>query len=80
MSNNYFEDQNDPTPIKWPKETWFQKRRRFLSLPKFDNVFCSQCGQDFGPGDHGYSHCQDHRRDFDQRFRSGQGLGDRSGH
>ena len=28
---------------------------------KFDNVFCSQCGQGFGPGDHGFSHCDTHR-------------------
>ena len=30
------------------------------AAPKFANVSCSQCGQDFGPGDHGYSHCIDH--------------------
>lgn len=28
--------------------------------PKFANVGCSQCGQEFGPGDHGFSHCEDH--------------------
>lgn len=27
---------------------------------RFPNVFCSQCGNNFGPGDHGYSHCEDH--------------------
>jgi len=27
---------------------------------RFDNVSCSQCGRSFGPGDHGFSHCQDH--------------------
>jgi hypothetical protein len=27
---------------------------------RFSNVSCSQCGQEFGPGDHGYSHCSDH--------------------
>lgn len=27
---------------------------------RFDNVSCSQCGGDFGPRDHGYSHCIDH--------------------
>lgn len=27
---------------------------------KFENVSCSQCGREFGPGDHGYSHCADH--------------------
>jgi hypothetical protein len=29
-------------------------------MPKFAETFCSQCGRTFGPGDHGYSHCQDH--------------------
>jgi hypothetical protein len=29
--------------------------------PRFPNVSCSQCGKDFGPGDHGYSHCKDHK-------------------
>ena len=27
----------------------------------YAQVFCSQCGQSFGPGNHGYSHCEDHR-------------------
>ena len=27
---------------------------------RFSNVYCSQCGEDQGPGDHGFSHCQDH--------------------
>ena len=27
---------------------------------RFPVVSCSECGQDFGPGDHGYSHCADH--------------------
>jgi hypothetical protein len=29
-------------------------------MPRFANVSCSQCGQDFGPGDHGFSHCISH--------------------
>ena len=29
-------------------------------MAKFQNVSCSHCGQEFGPGDHGYSHCDDH--------------------
>ncbi len=33
-----------------------------LPPPKFLNVFCSQCGQEFGPGDHGFSHCANHKR------------------
>jgi hypothetical protein len=28
---------------------------------KFENVYCSQCGREFGPGNHGYSHCKDHK-------------------
>lgn len=27
---------------------------------KYTNVSCSSCGQDFGPGDHGFSHCDSH--------------------
>jgi hypothetical protein len=27
---------------------------------KYDNVSCSQCGRSFGPGDHGFSHCDQH--------------------
>jgi len=27
---------------------------------KFASVSCSNCGQQFGPGDHGYSHCENH--------------------
>ncbi len=29
-------------------------------MPKFANVSCSSCGKDFGPGDHGFSHCDSH--------------------
>lgn len=28
--------------------------------PRFGMVHCSQCGGGFGPGDYGYSHCEDH--------------------
>lgn len=31
-----------------------------MTEPRFAEVFCSQCGQGFGPGDHGFSHCDDH--------------------
>lgn len=27
---------------------------------KFPEVWCSQCGRSFGPGNHGFSHCKDH--------------------
>ena len=28
--------------------------------PRFDNVSCSSCGEDFGPGNSGFSHCESH--------------------
>lgn len=36
-------------------------RTRVSKTPKFDKTSCSQCGQEFGPGDCGYSHCSDHK-------------------
>jgi hypothetical protein len=27
---------------------------------KYEKTYCSECGNEFGPGDHGYSHCSDH--------------------
>jgi hypothetical protein len=30
-------------------------------MPKFEETFCSQCGQAFGPGNSGYSHCDQHK-------------------
>lgn len=35
--------------------------RRMREQPRFERTFCSQCGREFGPGDHGYSHCKNHR-------------------
>ncbi len=29
-------------------------------MAKFDRTFCSQCGGEFGPGDEGFSHCDQH--------------------
>jgi len=29
-------------------------------MARFPNVSCSQCGQDFGPGDYGFSFCASH--------------------
>jgi hypothetical protein len=28
--------------------------------PRFPKTYCSQCGGEFGPGDQGFSHCDDH--------------------
>lgn len=30
------------------------------TAPRYRYTICSQCGQDFGPGDEGFSHCSDH--------------------
>jgi hypothetical protein len=30
-------------------------------LPRFKNVSCSNCGGEFGPGDSGFSHCDNHK-------------------
>ena len=30
--------------------------------PRYENVSCSQCGRDFGPGDSGFSHCENHKQ------------------
>lgn len=27
---------------------------------RFDKTYCSNCGREFGPGDHGFSHCYQH--------------------
>lgn len=54
-----------------------QQLRPLLSpanAPRFANVFCSQCGGEFGPGDHGFSDCVSHRlaklteREVDRRI------------
>lgn len=31
------------------------------TTPRFAHTYCSQCGAEFGPGDSGYSHCEDHQ-------------------
>lgn len=31
-----------------------------LDTPKYDDVWCSNCGQGFGPGNNGFSHCESH--------------------
>jgi hypothetical protein len=38
-----------------------QKAKRALGIPAlYPDVGCSNCGGGFGPGDHGFSHCQNH--------------------
>jgi hypothetical protein len=29
-------------------------------MARFEQTSCSQCGREFGPGAHGFSHCADH--------------------
>lgn len=42
--------------------TWGRYSTIFLApKPKFENVSCSQCGQEFGPGNHGFSSCTSHK-------------------
>lgn len=36
---------------------------RGVTARRFAIVHCSQCGEDFGPRDAGYSHCGDHEAD-----------------
>jgi hypothetical protein len=43
-------------PNSWEMEVWMSKRS-----PRFSQTSCSHCGAVFGPGDHGFSHCKDHR-------------------
>jgi hypothetical protein len=31
-------------------------------MARFERTLCSSCGEEFGPGDSGYSHCRDHIR------------------
>lgn len=35
-------------------------RTAIAAVPRFSNVYCSQCGREFGPGNSGFSHCRDH--------------------
>lgn len=36
-----------------------------MTALRFQKTYCSQCGGEFGPGDHGYSHCEDHSQPGD---------------
>jgi hypothetical protein len=61
----------DPTGIRggwfwWPLNfdpAWLLTCDGFESKKaRFDKTFCSQCGSEFGPGEHGYSDCKSHRK------------------
>lgn len=38
----------------------YQDGRDLHHAPRFPEVSCSSCGESFGPGDEGFSHCADH--------------------
>ena len=38
-----------------------EKKDKEEKKPRFKMTYCSQCGKGFGPGDHGFSHCVDHK-------------------
>lgn len=41
---------------------------------KFRETYCSQCGEEFGPGDSGFSHCDQHlRQSEDEMNKTGRG-------
>src|SRR3990167_11013426 len=47
---------------KYPNYDDIDIDREMAALsPRFSNVSCSQCGNDFGPGDSGVSHCENHK-------------------
>lgn len=33
---------------------------KIKSVPQFNKTYCSQCGGEFGPGNSGFSHCDQH--------------------
>ena len=39
----------------------YKKMAPLRELPAFENVWCFNCGEDFGPGDSGFSHCESHK-------------------
>lgn len=38
----------------------FQQVFNGICAPQFPVTYCSSCGEEFGPGEHGYSLCDDH--------------------
>ena len=41
-------------------QPWVRLKMFVESFCQFRNTFCSQCGKEFGPGDSGFSHCENH--------------------
>lgn len=43
-------------------------------MPRFEQTSCSHCGREFGPGDHGFSHCDQHPGPARDRLIAAAGL------
>jgi hypothetical protein len=61
LSYQNVEDEN--SYLEGILEQLFAEFNRKPKEFKFQKVYCSQCGSEFGPRDSGYSHCKDHRND-----------------
>lgn len=46
---------------KWRMPSMLTRWMAQQTKPRFPMTWCSQCGRELGPGDHGLSHCADHR-------------------
>lgn len=57
-SGNLWIDLEPADSLRVPSFTEVNK----IGAPRFQCVFCSQCGQAFGPGDSGFSHCNSHKQ------------------
>ena len=55
-----------PAPVRGP-------HNHYATAPRFPRTSCSSCGWEFGPGNHGYSHCDTHA-DEGRRFPSASML------
>ena len=57
------DDMDIHTAVAWDswRIAWSAGVQSTKTPPMFAQVFCSQCGQEFGPGYHGFSHCTDHK-------------------
>jgi hypothetical protein len=54
------DEHPDPTAATWDSgldEVDVDEKKK----PKFADTYCSSCGGSFGPGDHGFSHCESHK-------------------
>jgi len=45
-----------------PSDRLEAENAELAGVPKFEKTYCSQCGGQFGPGNHGFSHCSEHRK------------------